>query len=261
MSIDRRRFLEWTGMTAVAGLVCSPIEAGEPASPRYKAVAFDAFTTFDPRPIGGRAETLFPGRGAQLGEVWRSRQFDYQWLRALAGRYEDFWRITEDGLVFAARQLRLDLTAEKRDRLMQAWLELTTFPDVPAALALLKSSGVRLAFVSNMTERMLNAAIRNGRLEGFFEHVLTTDRIRSYKPDPRAYQMAIDAFGLERDQILFVASSGWDAAGARWFGYPTYWNNRLDLRPEELGALADATGPDLADMARVVLAPRQRGAA
>ena len=248
-------------MTAAAGLVRSPLEIVEPASPRYKAVAFDAFTTFDPRPIGGLAETLFPGRGAQLGEVWRSRQFEYQWLRALAGRYEDFWRITEDGLIFAARQLLLDLTADKRDRLMQAWLELTAWPDVPAALALLKNSGVRLALASNMTERMLNAAIGNGRLAGLFEHVLTTDRIRSYKPDPRAYQMAIDAFGLERDQILFVASSGWDAAGARWFGYPTYWNNRLDLPPEELGAPADATGRDLADMARVVLAPPQRGAA
>jgi 2-haloacid dehalogenase len=250
MTLDRRRFLEVAGLTAAAGVLRLPARAERLSSPRFEAVAFDAFPVFDPRPIGALAETLFPGKGAELGNAWRARQFEYQWLRALGGRYEDFWRTTEDALVFAAGQMRLALTAEKRDRLMQAYLELEAWPDAPAALASLKDAGVRLAFLSNMTAKMLEAGIRNAKLDGLFEQVLSTDRIRSYKPDPRAYRMAIDAFGLERERILFVSFAGWDAAGAKWFGYPTFWNNRLGLPPEELGVCPDATGKDLSDLAR-----------
>jgi 2-haloacid dehalogenase len=250
MPIDRRRFLDLAAAGLVAGSFRPAQRDAEARVPRFKAVVFDAFPIFDPRPIVALAETLFPGKGTELGNAWRTRQFEYQWLRALAGHYEDFWRTTEDGLVFAASQLKLDLTPEKRDRLMQTYLELTVWPDVPAALASLKNAGVRLAFVSNMTAKMLEAGIRNARLSRFFEHILSTDRIRTYKPDPRAYQMAVDALGLERKDILFVAFAGWDAAGARWFGYPTFWNNRLGVPPEELGILADATGRDLAEVAR-----------
>ena len=110
---------------------------------------------------------------------------------------------------------------------MDAYLQLRCWPDVPAALDSLKSAGLRLAFLSNMTAPMLQAGIRNSRLEGLFDRVLSTDRVRVYKPDPRAYHMALDAFRLERHEILFSAFAGWDAAGARSFGYPTFWVNRL----------------------------------
>jgi 2-haloacid dehalogenase len=245
MTIDRRRFLDLAAAGVVASALGPAIRAAEAGRARFEAVAFDAFPVFDPRPIADLTEALFPGKGVELGGAWRNRQFEYQWLRALGGRYEDFLRTTEDALVFAAAQLRLDLSAETKDRLMQAYLDLKAWPDAPPALASLKSAGVRLAFLSNMTVKMLEDGIRNAKLGGLFEHVLSTDRIRSYKPDPRAYRMAIDAFGLEREQILFVSFAGWDAAGAKWFGYPTFWNNRLGLPPEELGAAADATGKDL----------------
>jgi 2-haloacid dehalogenase len=250
MPIDRRRFLDLAAAGVVAGSLRPMLRALPSGAPRFDAVAFDAFPVFDPRPIAGLTETLFPGKGAELGNAWRTRQFEYQWLRALGGRYEDFWKTTEDSLVFAAGQLKLELSPEKRDRLMQAWLELTAWPDVPAALASLRDRGVRLAFLSNMTAKMLEAGIRNAKLDRFFEHVLSTDRIRSYKPDPRAYRMATDAFGLDKSRILFVSFAGWDAAGAKWFGYPTFWNNRLGVAPEELGVAPDGTGRDLTELVR-----------
>jgi 2-haloacid dehalogenase len=252
MPIDRRRFLDLAAAGFVAGALAPALRAADAGRPRFEAVAFDAFPVFDPRPIAELAEALFPGKGAELGGAWRARQFEYQWLRALGGRYEDFWKTTEDALVFAAAQQRLDLTADKRDRLMQSWLELRAWPDAPAALASLKGAGVRLAFLSNMTAKMLEDGIRHAKLDGLFEHILSTDRIRSYKPDPRAYRMAIDAFGLARERILFVSFAGWDAAGAKWFGYPTFWNNRLGLPPEELGVRPDGTGKDLSELEKFV---------
>jgi 2-haloacid dehalogenase len=107
-----------------------------------------------------------------------------------------------------------------------------------------------------MTTKMLDAGIKNAGLDGAFEHVLSTDRIKAYKPDPRAYQMAIDAFELKREEILFAAFAGWDAAGAKWFGSPTFWVNRLNLPAEELGVAPDAMGRDLTALVSFVKAPR-----
>ena len=96
---------------------------------------------------------------------------------------------------------------------------------------------------------MLAALIDHAGLRGLFEHELSTDAVRTYKPDPRAYRLAIDAFGLRAGQIGFVASAGWDAAGARAYGYPTFWINRPGQPIEQLGARPDAVGRSLADLA------------
>jgi 2-haloacid dehalogenase len=217
-----------------------------------KAIAFDAFPVLDPRPVFALAEKLFPGKGADLAAAWRTRQFEYTWLRTASHQYVDFWRVTEDALVFAAKLLKLDLPSNQRVRLMDAYLAIRCWPEAPEALRALRNAGIRLAFLSNMTQEMLEAGIRNSGLEGVFEHVLSTDRVAAFKPDPRAYQMGIDAFGLRREEIMFAAFAGWDAAGAKAFGYPTFWVNRQNQPAEELGVRADHSGTTLDDVVRYV---------
>lgn len=248
LALGRREFLVLAaGGVGAGGLLTSPRFQTAPG-PRVKALAFDAFPVFDPRPIFALAEQLFPGRGSELSNAWRVRQFEYQWLRALSGRYADFRQATEDALSFSARMLGLTLTSDKRERLMGAYLELRAWPEARSALLNLQRSGIRLGLLSNATSQILEAGIRNSELDGIFERVLSTDRIRSYKPDPRAYQMAVDAFGLKREDIGFVAFAGWDAAGAKWFGYTTYWVNRLGLPVEQLGVVPDGAGSSLNDL-------------
>jgi 2-haloacid dehalogenase len=101
---------------------------------------------------------------------------------------------------------------------------------------------------------MLDAGIRNSRLDGVFDHVLSTDLVKAFKPDPRAYQMGLDALGMGADRILFAAFAGWDAAGAKSFGYPTFWVNRQNQPGEELGVAPDATGANLNDLVEFLLA-------
>jgi 2-haloacid dehalogenase len=117
MPFDRRGFFHLVAGGVTSGLL-SPLEAKAATRPQIKAIAFDAFPIFDPRPVFRLAETLFPGKGADLSNAWRTRQFEYQWLRALSGHYADFLQTTEDGLVFAAKLLQLELTPEKRAQLM-----------------------------------------------------------------------------------------------------------------------------------------------
>ena len=253
MPVNRRKFLHLAG-GVTAGLLASGPLARAATKPTIKAIAFDGFPVFDPRPIFALADELFPGPGSDLSNAWRTRQFEYTWLRTLSQRYVDFWQVTEDALVFAAKTLKLDLPSEKRKPLMGAYLELKAWPDAPPALRSLKAAGIRLAFLSNFTSRMLDAAIKTSGLEGLFEDHLSTDKVQAFKPDPRAYQMGIDAFRLKREEIAFAASAGWDAAGATWFGYPTVWINRLNLPGEELGVTPDTMGKNLNDLVNFVKA-------
>jgi 2-haloacid dehalogenase len=250
--LDRREFLNLAA-ASLAATVRPGAMAEDKAVPRFKAIAFDGFPIFDVRPVAALAETAFPGSGQGLVNVWRTRQFEYQWLRALGGHYADFRQATEDGLVFAARSLKLDLRPSARDTLMSAYSNLTVWPDVPSALGNLHKAGVRLVILSNVTERMLEDGVKRSGVDGLFEAVLSTDRIRTYKPDQRAYQMGMDALHLRREEILFAPFAGWDAAGAKWFGYPTFWVNRLGSPAEELGAVADGVGPDLDALVKFVL--------
>ena len=250
---SRREFIN--GITA-AGLLPASSGARRFNSMTIKAIVFDAFPILDVRPVYSLGERLFPEKGAELANLWRARQFEYMWLRSLSGHYSDFFGVTADALVFAARVLKLELTAQKRSLLMEAWLQLTCWPDVPTALQALSSSGLRIGFLSNMTAKMLEAGIRSCGLRDLFEQVLSTDRVRVYKPDPRAYHMAIDAFRLRRQEIAFAAFAGWDAAGAESFGYRTYWVNRQNQPAEELGGAPLATGTNLSDLVAYLVEQR-----
>lgn len=250
MKMIRRNFL--LGAAALGAARSIAASHGQ-ARASFKAIAFDGFPIIDPRLVSARAEEAFPGRGAELVRAWRIRQFEYTWLRTLSRRYVDFWQVTQEALVVSAKSTGLELAASTRDRLMQTFLELTVWPDVEAALKELKARRIRMAFLANPTERMLEAPIQNSGLDGLLEPPLSVDRVQAYKPDPRAYQMGLDAFGLRPEEIVFVASASWDAAGAKAFGYTSFWVNREKLPVESLGPEPDGIGTGMADLVKFVL--------
>jgi 2-haloacid dehalogenase len=240
---------------AIAGLAATPLgRAASPQNSRIRAVAFDAFTVFDPRPVFALAERTFPTAGKALVDTWRTRQFEYAWLRTLTHNYVDFWQVTGEALTYAAKVAQVEMTPEQHDALMHAYLELTAWPDAKAALTALKDDGYALALLSNFSPRMMAAAVEHSGLSDIMRLQLSTDRAHAYKPDPRAYRIGIDTFALRKEQIAFAAFAGWDAAGAKRFGYPTFWVNRLSAPVEELGATPDAVGKTLTELVEFVKA-------
>lgn len=243
----------------LAGLFASatPIRAQEASHPRFKAVAFDYFVLFDANSVIPEVEKAFPGKGVDFAKLWRTKQFEYCFLRSLAGRHEDFFKITEDALVYAARAMGLELSPEARKRLLDAYLALKPWPDTLEALRKLKAAGVRLIALSNFTPKMLQANAKAAGLADLFEELLSTESNASFKPEPRAYELGVKRLNLQKDEILFAAFGGWDAYGAKSFGYPTYWVNRFGLPAEELGVQPDKTSRDLSGLLAFVLPPAQ----
>ena len=222
------------------------------AKGNIKAIGFDAFTIFNPFSVDAVIEEDFAGKGTQLANAWRTRAFEYCWQRTLNQTYVDFWHVLDDALTFAFEAAKTELKTDLRVKLMDAFLQVKPWPDSVEALQSMRKAGIRLAYVSNLTLKMLNTISENADIAGYFEHMLSTDRVKAYKSDPRAYKMAEDAFGLPRKSIVFAAFGGWDAAGAKSFGLNTFWVNRAGVPMEKLGVKPDATGTTLTELAKYV---------
>lgn len=218
-----------------------------------QAIAFDAYgTLFDVYSIGALAEKLFPGQGAALAELWRDKQIEYTRLRTMCSTYKPFWEVTQDALVFSCKKLGLDLTLEAQNSLMGQYAKLQAFPENLAVLQKLQAMGLKLAILSNGNPQMLDAAVEAAGMRGIFHHILSVDTVKKFKTAPEAYQLGPDVFGLSAKNILFVSSNCWDACGATWFGYSTFWVNRSHAPLEELGVTPDGTGQDMEDLLKFV---------
>ena len=199
-----------------------------------RALVFDAYgTLFDVQSIGTACERLFPGRGADLSRLWRTKQLEYTWLRSLMGRYTEFEAITRDALGIACRTLGLELTQSDAILLMEGYRQLQLFPEVKDALAALH--GRKLAILSNGSPAMLNALVEHAGMFKLFHAVISVDELKMFKPHPSVYGLATQYLGVNANEIGFVSSNFWDVSGASSFGFRTFWINRNNSQPDALG--------------------------
>jgi 2-haloacid dehalogenase len=198
------------------------------------ACVFDAYgTLFDFASAAAGCRDALGDDADRLTVLWRDKQLQYAWLRSLQGRHADFWQVTGEALDFALETLGLH-TPGLRDRLMNLYLALDAFPEVPDMLRRLKTAGLTTAILSNGSPAMLNAAIANAGIDGLLDAVLSVEEVGIYKPHPAVYQLAVDRLGVAAGAILFLSSNGWDAYAASAFGMRAVWCNRYGQRRENL---------------------------
>ena len=204
-----------------------------------KACVFDAYgTLFDVHSAVGKHRPRLGDLADQVSILWRTKQLEYTWLRSLMGHHADFWKVTQDALDFAFDMHGIDNPDLHKD-LMEAYLNLDCYPEVPEALALLRNRGFKLSILSNGTPAMLEAAVKNSGLGDLVEENFSVEDVGIFKPDSRVYQMAVDGLNVLPDEIVFQSSNAWDAAGASAFGFKVAWVNRFGQSEERLPGQPD----------------------
>jgi 2-haloacid dehalogenase len=213
-----------------------------------QACVFDAYgTLFDFASAAARCPDVPADRRAALTTLWRDKQLQYAWLRTLENRYADFWQVTGDALDFALESLDLE-RPRLRERLMDLYLGLEPFSEVPAMLATLREAGFRTAILSNGSPMMLEALVKRSELEAMFDAVLSADAVRAFKTHPDVYQYALCSLDLPASAISFQSSNAWDAHGASDFGMRVVWCNRYGQRRERLPGSPDFEIRTLAEL-------------
>jgi 2-haloacid dehalogenase len=221
-----------------------------------QACVFDAYgTLFDFASAARSCRDVLGDAIDKLTALWRDKQLQYTWLRAVQGRHADFWQVTCDALDFALETLALDKPG-LRDRLMNLYLTLEPFPEVPDVLERLKASGLRTAILSNGSPMMLDAVVRTSGLSTLIDAVLSVEAVGVYKPHPSVYQLAVDRLGVPAAAIAFQSSNAWDAYAASAFGMQVVWCNRYEQRPERLPGKPDRTVRSLAELPALLRPPQ-----
>ena len=153
-------------------------------------------------------------------------------------------------MVFATKNLKLDLTPEKRKRLMESYLSLAAFPDVKPGLEALRKQGVKLAILSNGEPRMLEAAAKSAGIHGLLDKIMSVEEVKIFKVSPRVYNLGPERMNVSNAELGFISANSWDINGAASAGLITFWIQRSAAEtPEELGFQADRVVKAITDLA------------
>lgn len=221
-----------------------------------RACVFDAYgTIFDFASAAARCPDIPEAKRGELTTLWRDKQIQYTWLRTMQGQYVDFWQVTGDALDFTLDSLGI-ATPGVHGRLMELYLTLSAFPEVPQTLQALREAGFVTAILSNGTPSMLSAVVHGAGLEGLFDMVLSVDAVGVFKTDPRVYEYALTQLGVTAAQVSFQSSNAWDAFAASAFGMRVVWCNRYAQRPERLPGRPDHEVRSLAELPGLLRADR-----
>ncbi len=204
---------------------------------RQKAYVFDAYgTLFDVHSAALRLSEEIGPDSDRLSQIWRDKQLQYTWIRALTGRHQNFESVTASALDFAIAIVG-GIEDSTRQKLLDAYMELDAYPEVRDVLSGLKSRGAQTAILSNGTPRMIEAAVQSSGIADLLDTCISIEETGIYKPAPQVYELAVDRLGVEAADISFQSSNRWDIAGAKSFGFHTAWINRYS-QPDEFPDMA-----------------------
>ena len=201
-----------------------------------KAIIFDAYgTLFDVNSAAEKCKDKIGDKWEPFANYWRTTQLEYTWLRSLMGRHKDFWQVTEDSLDKSMKAFSIDLSM--RNELLNLYKVLSPFKEVPDVLKTLKKK-FKLAILSNGTPSLLNELVNSNNLNGIFNDLFSIEQVGVYKPDSRVYDIPINKYLIQRDEVVFLSANTWDVSGAGNYGYKAIWINRnnnifdnLDYKP------------------------------
>ena len=214
-----------------------------------KAIIFDAYgTLFDVNSAAEKCKDKIGNKWESFTNYWRTTQLEYTWLRSLMNRHKDFWQVTEDSLDKSMKAFKIDNSM--RGELLNLYKTLSTFPEVKEVLNNLKEKNYKLAILSNGTPSLLNELVKSNNLNNIFADIFSIEEVEIYKPDSRVYDLPINKYQIQENEVAFLSANTWDVSGGGNYGYNAVWVNRnnnifdnLDYQPKhqvkQLGELLD----------------------
>ena len=206
---------------------------------KIKAIIFDAYgTLFDVNSAAEKCKEKLGDKWEGFANYWRTTQLEYTWLRSLMRRHKDFWQITEDSLDKSMNFYNIDNSM--RSELLNLYKVLSPFIEVRDALKKLKQLNYKLAILSNGTPDLLNELVVSNQLKDIFDDIFSVEEAGIFKPDSKVYDLPINKYNIEKNEVLFLSANTWDVSGAGNYGYNTVWVNRnnnifdkLDFEPNQ----------------------------
>jgi len=190
-----------------------------------KAIIFDAYgTLFDVNSAAEKCKSKIGDKWENFANYWRTTQLEYTWLRSLMNRHKDFWQVTEDSLDKSMQTFKID--SSMRNELLDLYKVLSTFPEVKEVLNKLKEKNYKLAILSNGTPFLLNELVKSNNLNNIFNDIFSIEEVKTYKPDPKVYNIPIKKYQIQKNEIAYLSANTWDVSAGGNYGFNPVWLNR-----------------------------------
>ena len=203
-----------------------------------KAIIFDAYgTLFDVNSAAEKCKDKIGDKWEPFANFWRTTQLEYTWLRSLMGRHKDFWQVTGDSLDKSMKAFNID--SSMKNELLNLYKILSPYKEVSETLKALKEKKFKLAILSNGTPSLLNELVKSNNLNNLFDDLFSIEEVGIYKPDSKVYDLPINQYQIQKNEVVFLSANTWDVSGGGNYGYNSIWVNRnnnifdnLDYQPE-----------------------------
>ncbi len=190
-----------------------------------KSIIFDAYgTLFDVNSAAEKCKDKIGDKWEGFANYWRITQLEYTWLRSLMGRHKDFWQVTEDSLDKSMQAFKID--SSMRNELLDLYKVLSTFSEVKEVLNKLKEKNYKLAILSNGTPSLLNELVKSNNLDSIFDDIFSIEEVKTYKPDPRVYNIPIKKYQIQKNEVAYLSANTWDVSAGGNYGFSPVWVNR-----------------------------------
>ena len=190
-------------------------------------LAFDVYgTLIDPFQMEEHLRAVFGSLAKEATELWRNKQLEYSFRRAVMKKYQNFDACTEQALRFVCAQFGISAAKEALRDLLDRYLELPAYPDVPGALAELEARGFKIVACSNGTENAVRGLLERAGVLGRFSGIVSVDPLRTFKPDPAVYEHLATQVHAEKENIWLISSNAFDVIGAKSCDLRAVWVQR-----------------------------------
>lgn len=209
-------------------------------------------TLLDLSALDPRFEEAFGDAGVR--REWFSQLLQSAFVATITGVYANFGEIASSALTMTAERRGIDLSDDARQGILAGMRELPPHPEVPEALDLLSGAGIRLAALTNSTQEVAGAQLRNAGLASRFERIFSADSVERLKPAPEPYRAAAEGLGVTTSGTRLVAAHAWDVTGAMRAGCAAAFVARPGMVLDPLAWPPDVVGPDLSAVATSIIA-------
>ena len=192
-----------------------------------RVIAFDIYgTVIDPAGIVAHLEKAFGAQAKEAARLWREKQIEFSFWRALMHKYENFDVCISQALTYVSERMHVHLSDNSKRVLLDAYLRLPAFPDVKTAFESLRDAGYTLVALTNGVEKSVRALLHHAELMPYFEAIITADKIETFKPNPAVYEQLVTSIRRPKEKIWLVSSNPWDVIGAKAYGLKSAWLQR-----------------------------------
>jgi 2-haloacid dehalogenase len=195
--------------------------------PNQIVLAFDVYgTLIDPFHMEEHLAAAFGDKAKQASELWRSKQLEFSFRRALMKKYQDFNVCTAQALQLVCEQFRIPLSETEQQALLGQYSRIPAYPDAAAALKLLHQAGYGMVACSNGTEKAVHGLLEHAKLSPYIREIVSVDGIRTFKPDPAVYEYLVERSHVKKEMVWMISSNPFDVIGAKSCGLRTAWVQR-----------------------------------